>query len=158
MAKAFRFRAQTVLRLREQREQAAQRRFAEIQARVSQAQDGIRRTREEIAQQDAAARDGVLTGTVDVQYISLYRRHTMVLHRSLLQQAQQLQQVAGELAQARVELIEAARQRKVMSRLKEKQREQYDDQLERLERLEADEMAAVRFAFLHSDDEGPSAA
>lgn len=148
MAKKFKFRPEAVLRLREQREQLALRRLAEAQARVTEIQQSMHRVRRQMDEQDALVRDGVLTGTVDVQYISLYRRHVMALHRTMIQHAQDLQLAAGQLQQVRGEVLQTVKERKVMSRLKEKLRLRHLSEVERGEARELDDMTAMRFGHL----------
>lgn len=147
MAKKFIFRPEVILKLREQREELTLRKLAVAQGRVSEMQESIRRIRQQMSEQDAMVRDGMLTGSVDVQYMSLYRRHVMALHRMMIQNVQELQVAAGELHKVQAEVLQAVKERKVMSRLKEKLHERYQTGLERLERREMDDMTTMRFGY-----------
>jgi flagellar export protein FliJ len=149
MAKKFKFRPEVILKLREQREQMARRNLAQAQSAVTEIQQRMQGLRGQLDDQTAMVRQGVLTGTVDVQYMSLYRRHMMALHRELIHQAQTLQQAAGQLQQARTEVVDASTQRKVMSKLKENLFDRYKAELERQERVELDEMTATRYGHRH---------
>lgn len=146
MAKPFKFRAEAVLKLREQREQLARRMLAEAQLRVQKIQGVIVDIRQQLRQQDDLVRQGILTGRVDVQYMSHYRRHVMALHRQIIDQAGQLQAAAGELQQVRGELLDAVRQRKTMSTLKDNLARRHRRQLQRVEDRQTDELSSTRFA------------
>ena len=147
MAKKFIFRPEVILKLREQREDLTLRKLAVAQGRVSEMQESIRRIRQQMSEQDAMVRSGMLTGSVDVQYMSLYRRHVMALHRMMIQNVQELQVAAGELHKVQAEVLQAVKERKVMSRLKEKLHERYQAGIERLERREMDDMTTMRFGY-----------
>ena len=92
MAKKFRFRVEAVLKMRQQAEQLAMRKMADAQQRVAGIEDSVRDLQSRLAQQDELVRQGVLTGTVDVAYMSLYRRHVMALHREMIGFAQDLRE------------------------------------------------------------------
>jgi flagellar FliJ protein len=150
MAKKFKFRPEVLLKLRQQRELLAKRRVAEIQQRVGQIQEAMTRLRNQLSEQDAMVRQGVLVGAVDVGYMSLYRRHVMTLHKAIIAQAQQLREVAGELQLRRAELTEALKQRKVLSKLKDKQQHKHRLVIEKDEARQIDEMSSARFGHQHA--------
>ncbi len=146
MAKKFRFRAEAVLRLREQREQAAQRKLAEAQGQVGRIESAIADLRADLARQDQLVREGVLTGRVDVQYMSLYRRHAMTLHRALIGQAGLLREATAALRVARAELVSAARERKVLQTLRDRQHAEHLTALRHAEQFASDDMTTTRYA------------
>ena len=144
MAKRFKFRPEPVLRLRQQAEQAALRRLAEARSRVTGIEQRIGHLRGQLTEQDRLVRQGVLTGTVDVQYMSLYRRHVMALHRRLVDQAVQLRQASVELQQARGQAMEARKRRRVLSTLKDKLLTRHRAERARAAQREMDEVATIR--------------
>ena len=148
MAKKFKFRVETVLKLRWQRERSAMRKLADGRARAAEIENSIRALQGQLRHQDQLVRRGVLTGTVDVQYMGLYRRHVMALHRKIIDQAGQLQAVAAELQQLRAELMEAMKRRKTLSTLKDKLKSRYDLQARRDEQNEMDEISTTRYGHL----------
>jgi len=145
VAKRFKFRAETILQLRQQREHLRLRKLAEAQRRVSATQETLRRLRAEMDAQDAQVRDGVLTGAVDVQYMGLYRRYVMLLHARMIEDVRQLRTEAAQLQRCRADVIEAVKQRKVLAKLKEKLLARHRKEAERDQRKELDEIASVRF-------------
>ncbi len=153
MAKRFKFRAEAVLQLRKQREQLQLRKLSEAQRRVAAIQETLRRLRAEMDRQDAQVRDGVLTGAVDVQYMSLYRRYVMSLHGRMIEDVRQLGAAAAELQRCRGDAIVAVKDRKALDKLKEKLFAKYRKGVERDERRELDEIASVRFALPNANGE-----
>jgi flagellar export protein FliJ len=145
MAKKFQFRPEVILKLREQREQLARRKLADAQGAVIEMERKIRDLRGQMDQQNTLVRAGVLLGKVDVQFMSHYRRHSMSLHRLMIQHAQSLQQASAQLQQVRNEALVAIKERKVMTKLKENLLAKHQAGLEYEERRELDEMTTMRF-------------
>jgi flagellar export protein FliJ len=146
MAKAFKFRAQPVLRLRQQAEQATMRRLAQARSRVNAIDEEIRRLRGLLSQQDQLVRTGMLTGAVDIQYLSLYRRHVMALHRRVIDQANLFRTATLEFQQARGAALEARKRRRVLTTLKDKQFARYRAHLARLEQRQMDEVGSIGYS------------
>ncbi|NQU75228.1 MAG: flagellar FliJ family protein [Planctomycetes bacterium] len=146
MAKKFKFRVEPALKLRQQRERLALRKLADARRQQGQIEEGIRHLRRQISEQDALVRQGVLTGTVDVQYMSMYRTYVMALHRRIIDHADRLRAAAAQTGQMRAEATGAVKQRKVLSTLKEKLKGRYEKQLAHSEQQEVDEMATTQAA------------
>jgi flagellar protein FliJ len=146
MAKIFKFRAEPVLKLRQQAEQAALRRLAEARSRVTGIEDQIRALRGQLAEQDRLVRQGMLTGTIDIQYMSLYRRHVMALHRRIVDHAATLRTAMLEFQQARGSALEARKRRRVLDKLKDKFYARYRAEQNRVEQREMDEVGSIGYA------------
>lgn len=144
---AFRFGLNTVLKHRQRMEDVAQREYAEAQAAVDEClraiEDMYRRmdeVREEIlvAQQKGDGHhlhqivemEGFLSGQkVRIERLRLKARDLLV--------------VAEEKQEA---LIEAAREKKILAKLKEKRFAEYKERLTRLENKEMDDLTNMRTA------------
>ena len=122
------------------------RRLAEARGRVHGIEDEIRRLRDQLSQQDRLVRQGMLTGSIDVQYMSLYRRHVMALHRRIVDQAALLRVATLEFQQARGAALEARKRRRVLSTLKDKQHTRYRIELNRLEQRQMDEIGSIGYS------------
>jgi len=146
MATGFKFRAEPILKLRQQREREALGKLAAAHAQVGAIQGRMAELGQRIGRQDALVRQGVLTGTVDVPYMSLYRRHVMALHKALIEQTNLLREAAGEVARVRSEVREAMTHRKVLSTLKDKLKARFDGDARRREQIETDEVGAAVYA------------
>ncbi len=154
MAKQFTFRVEPVLKLRRQAEQLALQKLADARRRVGEADSAIARLRDELAEQDRRVREGVLTGSVDVQYMSLYRRHVMALHRRLIAEARRLHEATVRLDERRAEAAAAIKQRKVLQALKDKQKARYLEQLERAAGREQDDLTLMRVGHRRVEEAG----
>jgi len=148
VAKRFRFRLETVLKLREQREQAHKRIVADRLRQIARAEARAQRLRDQIAAEVQAARQARRAGILEVTAIARHRHWLGRLQRGLLETEADLRTLRAKLAQERTELAEASKQAKIMAKLKERQQQRYAYELARQERLEADEIATMRFVHL----------
>jgi len=153
MAKRFQFRVEAVLKMRRQAERLAMRKMADAQRKVADIENSVRDLQRRLAEQDELVRRGVLTGTVDVTYMSLYRRHVMALHRRIIGLGHELREAMLDLARQRAKATEAIKQRKVLSTLKDKMRTRYLEGLQRAEQHETDDMNLMRIG--HTRTEQP---
>jgi flagellar FliJ protein len=129
----FEFRLEALLAHRQQAEKEKQRRVGqlqqELQAHVKQLQDAQAR----IAAENRSLTATQLTGTLDMQYIAHGKRYVGNLHLKIVLGMQKLAGMEQAVAAARGELLEAARARKVIEKLKEKQFARWRAELERKE-------------------------
>lgn len=145
MAKAFKFRLQTVLDLA--------RRVQDQKAQVLAAADARRLSILEIledllAQQDtkrAELLDAQLSGAFDLQSIQWSLDFLGMLADRTVAQRAALVQADEEVEAARADLLAAAQKVQVLEKLKEKARAEYNLQLDRQEAKFIDELATVRF-------------
>ncbi|MFW6154687.1 MAG: flagellar export protein FliJ [Planctomycetota bacterium] len=154
MAKAFKFRVEPVLKLRQEKERLALKELADARRRVAEVEDAIAHLRDELREQDRQVREGVLTGSVDVEYMSLYRRHVMALHRRMIDQARRLQEATVYLDERRAEAVGAIEQRKVLQTLKDKRKARYLHELERAEGREQDDLTLMRVGHRRVEEAG----
>lgn len=142
----FRFRLQTVLRLRiAQRDE----RRGEL-AKAMRAADILREQREqlavELADNQRQARALAEPGQANIDRIMHVHRYEAILRGSIVQLAAQEAQVAGEIERRRQALTEADRQVKVLEKLAERQRGEYERQEQRQEMKQIDEAAALAYS------------
>ncbi len=151
MAKKFKFRVESILKMREHTEQRALRTMADASGKVAEIENRIRDMRARVADQNRLVREGVLTGSVNVQYMSLYRRHVMALNRRMIELGRDLHEAAVELANRRAEAVEAVKQRKVLTKLKDRQHAKYMKALQRDELRQTDDMTLMRIGHQRTD-------
>jgi len=147
MAKRFVFRLETLLRIRQQREERHQRIVAGRLRQIQQAQRQITDLERQMRAGQEAIRAGQRPGRIDLQQALHYRHWIGHLHKNVLETQGHLGYLEAELVRERVALAEAARQRKILDKLKERQWQRYRRGEDRREVNEADEMATVRFVF-----------
>lgn len=140
MAKRFRFNLDAVLRYREILEDEAKREYLELRRMIEQE----RLRREEMEHQRSDMQDEIVRSfeerapiqAVTTAYHMIGRIDTAVAESRVRQQ--QLEQRAE---QKRLAMIEASKKKKVMETLKEHRREEYMQELDRVEQAFLDEMA-----------------
>lgn len=136
----FEFRLQTLLDHRARIEKDHQRKVAEIQQQISQLMNQIQSAQQQIREQDAALAGEKLTGRLDLQYIAYEKRFVGNLHVRIVLTMQRLAGVEKTLAAAKAELLEAAKAKKVLVKLREKHHARWLADLERKETALLDEV------------------
>jgi flagellar protein FliJ len=117
----FIFRLEPLLDLRKRAEKDKQIKLAEVQQRIAALVRQIQEAETSITRQNRYLSAEKLVGTLDLTFISHEKRYVGSLQ---LQIAQCLQKIAAEevhLTLARRELLAAARDRKIIEKLREKQ-------------------------------------
>ncbi len=147
MAKAFRFRLEPVLKLRQYREDECKRTVAATLRGIAdlRAEQGL--ITEQIGAQVSEMRSGPLLGEVNAIDASRHRYWLTHLQRTLLEIEGRVRTLEARLAQERTELAESAKQRKILATLADRQRERFTKALARAERKEADEIATAMYVY-----------
>lgn len=147
MARRFIFRFETLLRIRRQREDEHKRIVA---ARVRE----IQKTREQMAALDRqiqdelhAIRSGQQPGQIDMQQVVRHRHWLGRLHKAVLDGQARLRFLEARLVQERAALAEAAKQCRILEKLRERQELRHLQEQERLETRVTDDLATIRYVF-----------
>jgi flagellar FliJ protein len=142
VAGKFTFKLEAVLEQRKHTEHQRQREVAAAQQRVLSIQaelDALAAVKRASARE---LRSGSLTAATlaaHQRFAAAMRHKGAVLHRAITD-------TRRELAAAQHELLEAAKQRKVMEKLREREHSRWAEDMRRRELAEADEIAAARRA------------
>lgn len=137
---AEKFKLQTVLKYRKTLEEQAQQRLAELLAvdgRLRQQQGEISTHLEGLTRQLEEKQQGGLS----VLELRLYEDQIVHQQQLINQIQRQLEEVGVQLNERRQELMVAARERKMIEKLKEKQLAEYLQKLDRKERNMLDEIS-----------------
>jgi flagellar protein FliJ len=137
----FVFRLEVLLTHRRQVEKDKQRRVAQVQQEIQAVMRAIQETQARIGAENRALGTRELTGRLDMQYIAHEKRFVGALQVKIMLAMQKLAGFEQVLAVARAELLAAARARKVIEKLREKQFQRWRIQQERQEAAATDEMA-----------------
>lgn len=141
----FKFRLQRVLELREEHEQAK----ARVLATAQDAADAARREQEALANVRAASRAEVDAAHAEAPRVGHLHQLGFVLQsldQRLIAATETVTTAEGVVVEARGELTEAARERRVLDRLKEKHAEVWRAEEAQRDRLLMDEIALSRFS------------
>jgi len=141
MAQArFEFRLEGLLEHRRQIEKDHQRKVAEIQQEAQIISRRIRDAQTRIVLENRTLTGQKLVGVLDMNYIAHEKRYVGNLHMQIAMAMQDLQAVEERINAARVELLAAAKARKVIEKLREKQLARWRLEQDRKESAEMDEM------------------
>lgn len=147
MAKRFRFRLQTLLRVRELREQEAERKVAAQRAEIARLDDWNRQTAQEIEQHQQSLRH-----TQSGQHftpLDLVRTRAWIAHLRSTMAARSVQR--GEMLKQLEKLMDDWRitrqNRRVIEKLRERRWDEYVHGREQEEQAAADELAQQMQAF-----------
>src|SRR4051812_9981198 len=117
----FEFRLEALLEHRRSIEKEHQRTVAAIQQQIQAIMRQIQNAQMRIAMENRTLTSEKLVGSLDMQYIAHEKRFVGNLHLHIAVTMQKLAGVEQTLAAARAELLQAAKARKVMEKLREKQ-------------------------------------
>ena len=136
----FVFNLDGVFRLRKQAERERQRVLAEKLSMVKRLTDELRAMDAEVQRAVADVRDNRLTGPLDLGFLASHRRFSLAMQRRAVDQARRIVAAQQLVDVARSELAEAAKQRKVIEKLREKRYELWKAEQNRKEMIELDEV------------------
>jgi flagellar FliJ protein len=145
----FHFKLEALLDHRQRVEKEKQRKLAVIQQEVQVITRQLQETHARIAAENKTLTATALTGTLDMQYIAHEKRFVGNLHIKIVLGMQKLAGLEKTLNAARAELLAAARDRKVIEKLKEKQLARWRLEQDRKEAALMDEIGtqlAIRSA------------
>lgn len=137
----FTFKLQAVLQHRKMQEQQAQRAFAVVAAKQAALQARVNAMDDNLRDVLADLRANHLTGTLDLAFLAGHRRFMMAMQRQGIDLVQELSAIKPEVDAAHTALAEAAKQRKILEKLREKQLARWNESLAAKELAAADEVA-----------------
>ena len=153
----FVFALEGVLRQRSHLEQECQRKVAAAQQKMRQAQDVLRELDQAMQHSLADVRQNRLVGRIDLGFLAAYRRYVASVQRKGTTMAQSMALIQREIDAAKAELANAAKERKIIEKLKEKQFERWKTEVARKDAAEMDDvssrMAAARIADIRAVEE-----
>ena len=148
--KKFRFRLETVLKLRRMAEDAKKRAVGDLLNEIHGHQRAAVEMDAAIAAAGRDLKQRHVSGKIDLGWVGNYQAHVGHLRRSIAQRVEMVTQLQQRLAGARRELSEAAKQTKILEKLREKRKQRYDDELSRAEGNELDDVATRSFLQVRS--------
>jgi flagellar FliJ protein len=153
----FVFKFDGVLRQREHVETQRQRELAVVQLEMTKLQNDLRALNDQVSGSTDDLRNNHLTGRLDLNFLAAHRRFMLAMQRKGGVLMQQIAAVQRRVNVAQAALAEAAKQRKIMEKLREKSLERWKADLARKEMMETDEIA-MQMGYRNSLDEDDRAA
>ena len=136
----FVFNLEPVLRHRLHVEQERQRELAAAQAEMTRLQRELKSLNDALQASSSEMKAGHLTGTLDVNYLAAHRRYTVAMQRAGQVIVQDMARQQRKVDEAQRLFSEAAKERKVLEKLRERQREGWEAEVRRKELAELDEV------------------
>lgn len=136
----FIFNLEAVLAQRKHVEQQRQRELAIVQAQMTALQNELKAMNDSMKTAADELRAHHLTGELDLSFLAAHRRFTIAMQRKAVTLAQRIALVQRQVDEARAVLSEAAKQRKAIEKLREKQFERWRSERSRKELAEMDEI------------------
>jgi len=137
---AFRFQLEGVLRHRKNIERDRQRQVAVIQGQLNQLQGELRRLDQSVQEATGELRGGRLIGKLDMSYLAAHRRFIAAMQRKAMTVVQRMALLQRDLEESRKALGEAAKQRKVMEKLRERYFQRWQEAMNKKETEAMDEI------------------
>lgn len=147
----FIFQLEGVLKHRKHIEQQHQRAMAQAQVQMTQLQAQLRQLDQSVQHAGADLRQNHLTGRIDLNFLAAHRRFTLATQRQALALVQKMALVQRQVQEAQSALAQAAKNRKVIEKLRERHHERWSTALGRRELTEQDEIA-MQLSYWHSID------
>lgn len=136
----FVFPLQGLLRQRKHVEQQRQRELAEKQAVVTALEGELRSLEQTVSTAVEDVRKNRLVGTIDLHFLAAHRRFMLGMQRRAMELAQKIAAARKQADEARQLLSEAAKARKVVEKLRERQFERWRAGIAKKELEELDEV------------------
>jgi flagellar FliJ protein len=137
----FKFKLQAVHRQRELAEQERQRDFALAQGKLVLEQQELKRLDETVRLAVTDLRENQLVGPLNLSFLAAHRRFMLAMQRQGMAQLVKVDAAKKVVDAARVKLLEAARQKKIIEKLREQQEAEWKALAARKETADLDEIA-----------------
>lgn len=136
----FVFKLEGVLRHRQFVERQRQRELADLQSQMNTLHNALRDLDQRAQANVDDLRRNHLVGRLDLNYLATHRRYMLAVQQQAMELARQMAVLQRQIDQARAALAEAARQRKVIEKLRERQWERWKADQDRSEMNQLDEV------------------
>ena len=137
----FRFKLDAVLRHRTAIEREKQRLYALALAAFKELEDQLKALNQTMNTANDDIRHNRLVGTLDIGFITAHRRFLLGMQRKAMELVAAMNKAQQEVDRTRQALAEAAKGRKVLEKLRETQKQRWQEEVSRKEMIAADEVA-----------------
>lgn len=151
----FKFPLSSVLKHRERIEQEKQRDLAAIESQMREQQAALDRLNRTVQENVENLKKNRLIGPLDLTYLTAHRRYMLGAQRQATTIAQRMSLIQRQIDDARAALVEAAKQRKILEKLQERQKLRWSEDQARREVAELDDATMRAAAWASMGVEGP---
>jgi flagellar protein FliJ len=143
MADRFRFQLDPLLRIRLRQEEDRKLALAKVLGKLNEQTERALRYDRMIRDEHHRLRQGRLVGPLDMRELAHHRRYVNSVLRGMIQTLCERAGTQQQSEQARSELVEAVKQRKVLDKLKARRRAEWQRRLDKVEAADLDEMGVI---------------
>ncbi len=136
----FTFSLAAVLKHRLHLEREKMRAVAEVQAKMNGLKAELAGIEQTVRSSTEDLRGSHLAGRLDMSFIAAHRRFSAAMNAKAMNLVQQMARVQVQVEQAQRELAEAAKERKIMEKLRERQFERWREETSKKETAALDEI------------------
>src|SRR5207249_385688 len=136
----FIFKLEAVLRQRKHVEREKQRDLAMRQKFLAGCMEELRDLQQRVRGATEELRQNHLVGELDMSFLTAHRRYMLASQRQAMAIAQKIAAAQRAADEARLQLAEAAKQRKILEKLREKQQSRWQNDNHRKEMIAPDEI------------------
>jgi flagellar protein FliJ len=136
----FIFHLEGVLRQRTTAMEMRQRELAVVQTQMTALDSQLRALDASMRATERDMRENRLIGKLDLAFLAAHRRYAIDMHRRALAIARKMAEVQVHIDQAKRNLVEASKQKKIIEKLRERQFHKWRHALDRREAAEMDEI------------------
>ena len=147
----FRFQLEPLLRARQRAEDVVEREVARLEQARTGLEDALRGRQHRLSESKRSVR-GQLVGTIEASTVRMQANASLAIMRDAQRTVLELAGLHRQLEQAREQLREAARKRRAIELLKERQMEEWRRMQARAEQLLLDELAISRTSRQRRED------
>lgn len=140
--KQFKFRLESLLKLRQQAEDEKKRAVGALLAEIHEQQRQALEMDTQLQKEGDLLKEQHLQGTIDLDWVGHYRSYVTHVQEAINQRIANVMKVQGKLSHARNELAQASKEKKILEKLKEKKQQRFQKQLQRQDVRATDEIAA----------------
>ena len=152
----FVFNLEGVLQQRKHIEQERQRELAAKQSALVELQHVLQNLEQSVASTNEDVRKNRLTGRLDMPFLAAHRRFLVGMQKQALGIMQRITLAQRAVDEARAHLAEAAKQRKIIEKLREQQFERWKAEQAKRELAQLDEIGMqLAYQNLTNDGKGP---
>jgi flagellar FliJ protein len=137
----FRFKLEAVLKHRTAIEREKQRLYALALAAFKELEDQLKALNQTMQTANDDIRQNRLVGRLDVAFITAHRRFLLGMQRKAMELVAAMNKAQQEVDRTRQAMAEAAKARKVLEKLRETQKQRWQEEVSRKEMIAADEVA-----------------
>ena len=136
----FKFPLAAVLRHRKHLEDQKQLALSALEGQMRQHEASMGQIRAAVRENLEDLRKNRLLGPIDLSFLAAHRRYILGAQRQATVLAQKMSLLQRQMDEARAALVEAAKQRKIMEKLAERQKQRWTDDQTRRELAELDDV------------------